>query len=221
MKVSKEQAISHLDSVIEKYGQASLGTSYDDLAYNPTATRVHVLTSMVAALERLAPEGTYYFRSLETTLSQHKTSHVSAIPELLGIIKALRDAYASGYLQEIQELIHADVFSDFLEMADYLLREGYKDPAAVIAGGVLEGHLRKLCEKHSIDTTTGDRPRRAEAMNEDLGRKPVYNKLEQKNVTAWLELRNKAAHGKYGEYTTDHVELMHRGIRDFVARLPA
>ncbi len=36
-------------------------------------------------------------------------------------------------------------------MAEYLLKEGYKDPAAVITGSTLEEHLRKLCIKNGID----------------------------------------------------------------------
>ena len=36
-------------------------------------------------------------------------------------------------------------------MAEYLLHEGYKDSAAVIAGSTLESHLRALCNKNGID----------------------------------------------------------------------
>ncbi len=43
----------------------------------------------------------------------------------------------------------------------------------------------------------------------------------QKNVTAWLDLRNKAAHGEYGKYEADQVGLMIDGIRDFITRHPA
>ena len=37
------------------------------------------------------------------------------------------------------------MLADFLEMADYLITEGYKDPATVVAGSGLESHLRKMC----------------------------------------------------------------------------
>ncbi|MFZ0592306.1 MAG: hypothetical protein WAM39_17735, partial [Bryobacteraceae bacterium] len=96
------------------------------------------------------------------------------------------------------ELVHADVFSDFLEMADHLLEQGYKDAAAVIVGSVLEEHLRKLCQKHGLGTTINSgAPKKADLINADLAGAMVYPKLDQKNVTAWLDVRNKAAHGKY------------------------
>jgi hypothetical protein len=52
--------------------------------------------------------------------------------------------------------VAAEVFTDFIEMAEHLLEQGYKDPAAVVAGSVLEEHLRQLCHKNAIDTVTVD-----------------------------------------------------------------
>ena len=46
--------------------------------------------------------------------------------------------------------MHAELFADFLEMADYLLSEGYKDPAAVLGGSMLEEHLRQLRQSMDI-----------------------------------------------------------------------
>ena len=108
-------------------------------------------------------------------------------------------------------------------MSTHLLDEGYKDAAAVMIGSVLEEHLRQLCRKHSIDVeiiaSSGKAPKKADAMNADLAKQSVYNKLDQKNVTAWLDLRNKAAHGKYSEYTKEQVSIMLQGISDFMARV--
>jgi hypothetical protein len=122
----------------------------------------------------------------------------------------------------VVELIHADIFTDFLDMADYLMQQGYKDPAAVVAGSVLEEHLRKLCDKYGIPTVKADgKPKTADALNSELASANVYSKLEQKSVTAWLDLRNKAAHGKYTEYDQDQVASLIRGVREFAIRNPA
>jgi hypothetical protein len=63
-------------------------------------------------------------------------------------------------------------------------------------------------------------PRKAESLNADLAKSPAYGKLDQKNVTSWLDLRNKAAHGHYTEYNHQQVELLLASVRDFVARHP-
>lgn len=58
-------------------------------------------------------------------------------------------------------------------------------------------------------------------MNADLVKAGAYAKLEQKSVTAWLGLRNDAAHGEYTAYDAKQVTLFISGIRDFIPRNPA
>jgi hypothetical protein len=58
-------------------------------------------------------------------------------------------------------------------------------------------------------------------LNSDLAKAGVYNKLEQKNVTAWLGLRNDAAHGRYDHYDLSQVVALLRDVRGFLLRHPA
>ena len=218
MTVTQPSPIQQLAQVLDRYKEARSDGS-DDLHGHPQSEQSEVYTSLAAAIERLAPPGTHYYTSY---LDERKDGlSYRSIPYLVGIAQALKTAYESGYLHKIEELIHADLFSDFLDMGDYLLEEGYKDPAAVIIGGVLEEHLRKLCLKNSIDITMNNRFKKADTMNADLANSHVYNRLDQKSITAWLDLRNKAAHAQYNEYTEDQVKLALQGIRDFIARFPA
>jgi hypothetical protein len=55
----------------------------------------------------------------------------------LGILKGVQKEIAGGWLHTTKGLVSAEIFSDFLEMADHLLSENYKDAAAVMVGGVL------------------------------------------------------------------------------------
>ena len=71
----------------------------------------------------------------------------------LGMLQAIRGEIELGWLTSTIGLISADIFNDFLEMAEHLLTEGYKDPAAVISGSALEKHLKNLCEANNIETT--------------------------------------------------------------------
>lgn len=109
-------------------------------------------------------------------------------------------------------------------MASHLLDEGYKDPAAVMIGGVLEEHLRQLCLKNDIAISTlsqrdnKELPKKADRMNSDLAGAGVYNKLYQKSVISWLDLRNKAAHAEYDEYDILQVRLMEAGVTDFMTK---
>jgi hypothetical protein len=139
-----------------------------------------------------------------------------------GILKAVKQEIEGGWLFTVKGLISAEIFSDFLEMAEYLLKEGYKDPAAVMTGSVLEERIRQLCNKNSIPIETikdgKSIPKKADLMNSELASATIYNKLDQKSITSWLDLRNKAAHGQYSEYTKEQVELMYQGVTNFISR---
>lgn len=139
-----------------------------------------------------------------------------------GILNSIRQEIVGGWIFTIKGIISAEIFSDFLEMAKYLLDENYKDPTAVMIGSVLEEHLRNLCNKNNIAIETikdGKHvSKKADLLNSELSTKSVYNILDQKSVTSWLDLRNKAAHGKYSEYTKDQVVIMYQAVTDFISR---
>lgn len=137
-----------------------------------------------------------------------------------GILQAVKDEILNGGLINVKKLVTADLFADFLEMAEYLLSENYKDASAVMIGSVLEEHLRKLCDANKISITNkkDGKPKKADLLNAELAGQSVYDKLDLKNVTAWLDLRNKAAHGKYPEYNIDQVKNMLDGVTEFISR---
>lgn len=140
----------------------------------------------------------------------------------LGVLMGIKNELEGGWLVKVKGLVTAEVFSDFLEMSEYLLQEKYKDPAAVMIGSVLEGHLRQLCGNKGIpiEITKDGKPipKKAEMLNSELAAADIYNKLDQKGVTTWLDLRNKAAHGKYEEYTIEQVYIMYQGVLNFMNR---
>lgn len=91
-------------------------------------------------------------------------------------------------------------------------RQGAETLAARLAGGRLSGRPPK---------TATQKPKKADLLNAELAKAGGYSVLDQKNVTAWLDLRNRAAHAKYNEYTADQVALFISAVSDFIARTPA
>jgi hypothetical protein len=218
------QLLAQLDAVIEpaRVLKTKSGRS-GHLEIDGTEAH-EIVTSGRAAIDLIAGRNSVYFRHAEEIMAS--TGWVqSKMLAILGVVESLRANVEAGYMQSITELIHGELFGDFLEMARHLLDEGYKDPAAVVAGAALEAHLRQLCVKNGIATeavgSSGTHPKKADAMNAELASGLAYSKLDLKSVTAWLDLRNHAAHGKFGEYSKEQVELMVMGIQDFITRNPA
>jgi len=223
----KTSFLSQLDAVLKKYEQVRDEAERREMK---SETASNFVTSALAAIDRIAGSGSSYAKNAHAHVREYmfdglRSLHASNITLLGGVVSALRDDVAADFLLSARELIHGELFSDFLEMADFLLSEGYKDAAAVIGGGVLEEHLRQLCVKHAIDTDimSGNqtKPKKANQLNNDLAGMNVYSKLHQKNVMAWLDLRNKAAHAEYKAYIDQDVALMLQGIGNFIAQYPA
>jgi hypothetical protein len=213
--------LKQIDEVLKRHDDLRRNSRDEDLSDHGEAATSELLVLMVATIERFAPAGSIYLTSTRSTMKRLGEYNAVNIPYIVGNLRGLRAAYAAGYLATVAELIHAELFADFLEMAQYLMSEGYKDPAAVIAGSVLEEHLRQLAVKESITVESGGRAKKADLLNAELAAAAVYSKLDQKSVIAWLDLRNKAAHGRYNEYAPAQVELLLQSIRDFIVRIPA
>jgi hypothetical protein len=219
--LDQKAIVAQIDDIRELCEEVKRKSKYSDLSDIPEDAS-EIVNLLFSAIERLTPKGSTYSVNAQS-YKRYLTLNVGqAFHPLLGILRALRLEYQSHYFQSVTELVHADVFADFLEMANYLLSEGYKDPAATIAGSVLEEHLRKLCAKCGIGIVQDNgKPKNSDLLNSELAAAQVYLKLDQKSVTAWLDLRNKAAHGKYTEYTKEQVDLALQGLRHFITRFPA
>jgi len=178
-------------------------------------------TRSLSAIVQIDGHGSPYYDSARRVLAQDDRPWIH-LAGLIGAVKSLLFDLRKGYLKKREEMIHADVFADFLEMAEHLSDNGYKDAAAVIIGSTLETHLRKLATKLGVSLLhTSGTSKKADTLNADIVKAVGYNILEQKSITAWLDLRNKAAHGKYEEYDLNQVKLMLQSVRDFITRNPA
>lgn len=127
------------------------------------------------------------------------------------IFRAAKEDYEGGYLTSVRSLVQSEVFDSVLEQASELLFSGYPTAAAVIAGVALETALRELCDRNSIDHGKIDQ------MNNDLAKAGVYNKNQQKRITALAGIRNSAAHGKPDEFNSENVKAMIQEVEQFLA----
>jgi hypothetical protein len=217
----QEKLLSRLEQV-KALGNAALATSRStDWGERVDSGKANGFKSAsLSFIEKVYGKDHSYYKSFSSSVDG---SNPSAIQPGLEILLSIEQEVNGDWLFTIKGLVTSEFFADFLEMADHLVKQGYKDPAAVIIDSVLEEHLRQLCDANSIDIeyeNKGDLiPKKADRLNSDLVKETVYSKLDRKAVTMWLDLRNKAAHGKYDQYTTEQVINMYSGVTEFMARL--
>ena len=207
---------------VEQKAQETLLSRYKDQYGNDKISDALFIGFRSAALSFLnstfGETNVYYSEFLNHTKFEGYNHLLNAIE----ILKPLRFEIEHNWLSSLKGLVSAEIFTDFFDMADHLLENNFKDAAAVIIGSVLEEQLRQLSTKNGIDITFEKKgnliSKKADRLNADLASASIYNKLDQKNITAWLDLRNKAAHGKYNEYNIEQVKIMHTSVTNFISR---
>jgi len=152
-----------------------------------------------------------HYKQIEDIYTRNK-GNPYFMPDCLGVLESAYDDFNSGLLEDTKAMITAEVFTDFIEQAEYLLSEGYKMPAAVLMRGVLEDSLRTLCKKAQIVLSEKSK---LDRMNTELVKAEIYNKNVQKQVTAWAGIGNSAAHIKIDEFSETDVKNMISGIISF------
>ena len=189
--------------------------------------RIQELLSMTARggqlITRLYGNNSQYFEMFQAatkipSFAVMHSNYYSHISNLVGLFKGIQHDINAGMLSNIRSLVQAEIFADFLEMAEHLLGEGYKDAAAVLLGAVLEDSLRKIADAHSVPTVgSKGQPLTLDPLNVALAKKGVYGPLVQKQITSWANLRNDAAHGHFANYDAAQVKQMLLFVQKFCA----
>lgn len=189
--------------------------------------RIQELLSMTARggqlITRLYGKESQYFEMYKAaTKTPHFTmmhsNYYAHVSNLVGLFKGIKHDLDSGMLSNIKSLLQAEIFADFLEMAEHLVSEGYKDASAVLLGAVLEDSLRKVADAHGISIIgSKGQPLTIDPLNITVCKAGVYGPLIQKQVSSWANLRNDAAHGHFANYDAAQVKQMLLFVQKFCA----
>lgn len=218
--MTKELIIEQVEYLIslanETYSTKSEG--YPSYVDNQKFSRLK--SGGLSFIKNVFTESHPYFNDFKKNVSRSRSNDTQTA---IGILESIKLEFERGWISTLKGLVAEEIFSDLIDMSEYFMEEGYKDPAAVMIGCVLEEHLRQLCETNGIEVTIakGDKfiPKKANLLNAELAKANVYGKLDSKNILAWFDLRNSAAHGKFDEYNKDQVQTMLSGVTEFIARV--
>jgi hypothetical protein len=168
-------------------------------------------TSSLAFLKAIFSENSVHYKEFTSRCEYpHQGFHAR---RGLAILKSAREDISGGYLQRVENLVSSNVFSDFLEKAEHLLDNGYKDPAASLIGAVLEDGLRRICGTNNLIVKNDDN---ISSLNKKIADNDIYNRLQQKEIETWNKIRDYADHGHFSEYDIDKVKNMLSGVRSFL-----
>lgn len=212
------KVLTHINSILYIYDSA-----FEKGEQLSERDAIRITTRAISVVRKIVSTDSPYLKEI-LWIDSTEWHIVFKAERITGVLQGLRDELNDGLLDTLPELIRGELFDDFLEMAEHLHNEGYKDAAAVIAGSSLEAHLKQLATKFGIEVQISEegkqpRPKRAEQINQDLYKVAgAYSLLDSKQVTAWLDLRNSAAHGNYTNYSENQVGQFIEWLKDFIAK---
>lgn len=169
-------------------------------------------TNVLNLLDDVFPDNSVHRKSFHSQYDFHNLPAANfSFSKAKGIFLAAKEDYENGYLSSFRSLLKAEFLTeDILTQAEELLNAGYKDPGCVLVGVALETAIKELCTQHGIGH------KKLDQMNSELRKAGVYNLAKQKQVTAWADLRNKAAHGDWSEYSMADVNDFFSGVQRFI-----
>ena len=127
---SKQLLIKRIEDLIAVGKQAINNAGSDLFMSHKVRFRTQSLSFIMALNDDSHPN----YREFDNASRFNGISNVKNSIELLEGIK--QDIENDYYLASIRGLVSAEIFGDYLEMAEHLLNEDYKIPAAVITGSV-------------------------------------------------------------------------------------
>jgi len=189
------------------------GTFYRE-RHPPQDAYARFRTEAMNLIHRVCGSSSSHYQAIKALAESKDTAQSSYYyANCLGVLDAAHTDFKDGFLSELRLQVRADLLDDFLSQAEALLEQGFHIAAASLAGAVLEDTLRKLCDKHSMSYAAKTK---IDALNSDLAKANVYDKLIQKEITAKADLRNNADHGHFAKIRAEDVADMVRWIRRFV-----
>lgn len=148
-----------------------------------------------------------------------------ATKTIVGTLQGLKRDYENNMLSSLVQMIEANVTADYMSQAEELFQmtrsgEYIHVPPAVLAGAVLEDSLRRLCQRQTPPISTlksSGHPKTLSSLIDDLKSAGLFNELKAKQLRAWVDIRNSAAHGRFDEFKRADIEQMLNGVQAFLA----
>ena len=143
-------------------------------------------------------------------------SALSKMKQQLAILKSAQQRFESS-LFDIKQLLQADLFDSELDAATELNKKGFVRGAGAIAGVVLEGHLKQVCNNHTI-TITQEKPT-INDLNDLLKNNNVIGVPDWRKIQYLADLRNLCDHKKQSEPTKEKVTELIEGVEKTIKTL--
>jgi hypothetical protein len=178
-------------------------------------------TNCISLLDAIVPQNHLHRNTIQTF-----QKHVAGYNNLgwaIGVLKGIGEDFERNLLTTSVAEIEYEISCDYLDEAKGLLgSQGVSDSnlttAAVLTGIGLERRLRRLwAENNASGSEASDRTKRLGALIDELKKANIVTEAKAKQLRAWADIRNHAAHGDHDQFSIADLRYMIDGVKNFLA----
>ena len=168
----------------------------------------------------LPEPGNYEADSVCASLRSHRI-RFDVRPGGVIVLRGYGDAHRCGHLR-LQEwsCVSDPPMVDPLQVVASMRRGDHSWKAGVLLGGILEDHLRKLCQDRGLETEVGRRARGIESLSSVLKSAGVYSKQQHQVIIDIARLRKEAQHEGKVPTEGEALEAL-QALAQFISAFPA
>jgi hypothetical protein len=180
-------------------------------------------TQIISILSYIVQQDHLHFQTIKT-LGTMKADE-SSLRGVIAFTKGIKATLEDGFLEKLSTQIEAEIAADYIGMAERVLLESTAEKfhyvsAAMLICAVLERGLKELCLKQEPPIPCLSEKGGYKTLNpliDDLKKAGTISELKAKQLRAWADIRNAAAHGQFESFSVTEVEQMIQGVTHFLA----
>ena len=177
--------------------------------------------SGISLLSRIFGDKNQHYQCFKTEVTSPGASRTK---RGLGILSAARTELQGNWVETTRASITSEILTEFMAMAKTNIEAGNLQSAAILICAVVEKHLRNLCLANDISTinkqmhsTTLKKPLQ---LNGEAYKKKLYDRLQNRKIISWFELRDGAEPTTVNEISAKQLESMHADVTKFMSQTP-
>jgi len=174
------------------------------------------LMSSVNLLHLIAKKDNPYLVECENLsekgLYGNKGLSPSGFARMQGILLSSKEEWERGLLGEVEYIVAAETFDDFLDNAEQYHKANKHQESAILASAVLEDTIKKIALKNSVDF----KGKSLDPIIDELVKSDIITQVKAKRIKAHIGVRNKADHANWDEFDIKDVGEMIKGIRELI-----
>ena len=176
--------------------------------------------SALSFLSRVFGELSPYYQSFRTEVTHHTSSRTR---RGLGMLAAAKRELQGDWMATAEGAISRAILLDMLRLATVQSEQNHPWAAAVIAGAILEKHLRSLCLARGIpldnDIQGKAVAKKGLQLTGEAYKKKLYDRPDNKAIIAWLELCDSAAAATGESIDANQVKTMLRQMQALLTKI--